>query len=395
MHCPICQSNNQQRLLSLARTPIYQHPLDAEIEVPLPHHVDLDYLFCETCGHAFQAEFDGALMDQIYANHYYTPAPDDIGHQFRDEFFSAIRPLITNVSIPNHILEIGSSSGEVLLNFKNQFPNACVQGYEPSQETALSAIGKGIPTKIQFFTPATVADEAHSYDLIVSRHVIEHIENFEAFWSAINQITHPDSLLLLETPSLESAMSRPSLAPFHVEHAHVFSSHSLTALAARYLWYPIFHHTTDSGNMILGFSQQTTRIIYPALPLFTSQLQQVIHQQCTRLEREIGNRKVLLWGAGAGGQTLISRHQLTPEKIIDGNPNKKGKKFCGLPWIIDYAPDVIQELQHENTEANYVIVIGSTFYREIRATLAAANWQGGILSPYEWKSEPMTGEPNE
>ena len=90
MHCPICQSNNQQRLLSLARTPIYQHPLDAEIEVPLPHHVDLDYLFCETCGHAFQAEFDGALMDQIYANHYYTPAPDDIGHQFRDEFFTDI-----------------------------------------------------------------------------------------------------------------------------------------------------------------------------------------------------------------------------------------------------------------------------------------------------------------
>ena len=147
--------------------------------------------------------------------------------------------------------------------------------------------------------------------------------------------------------------------------------------------------------MILGFSQQTTRIIHPVLPLFTSQLQQVIHQQRTRLEREIDNRKVLLWGAGAGGQTLISRYQLMPEKIIDGNPNKKGKKFCGLPWIIDYAPDVIQALQHENAETDCVIVIGSTFYREIRATLTAANWRGGTLSPYEWTLESMTGEPNE
>jgi hypothetical protein len=395
MPCPICQSNNQQRLLSLARTPIYQHPLDADIEVPLPHHVDLDYLFCEVCGHAFQAKFDGALMDQIYANHYYTPAPDDIGHQFRDEFFSAIRSLITHTPKPNHILEIGSSSGEVLLNFKNQFPNTRVQGYEPSQETARSAISKGIPTKIQFFNPATVADESHHYDVVISRHVIEHIEDFDSFWIAINKITHSGSILLLETPSLESAMSRPSLTPFHVEHAHVFSSHSLTTLAARYYWYPIFHSTTESGNMVLGFSQQKKNIITLVLPLFSSHLQQLIHQQRTRLLQQIGHQKVLLWGAGAGGQTLISRHQLTPEKIIDGNPNKKGKKFCGLPWIIEYAPDVIQELQHTNNEAGYVIVIGSTFYREIRATLAEVHWQGGILSPYEWKSEPETGELNE
>lgn len=394
MNCPICNHKESQLLLQLQHTPIYQHPVEPECDIPLPHYLDLEYRFCPGCGHAFQSHFDNVLMDSIYTNHYYTPAPDSIGHQFRDEFFTAIAQILSVLQPGCRILEIGSSSGEVLATFKQNINHPYLMGYEPSQNSAAAARQLGIPTRCEFFTPQSVQVETQPYDLIVSRHVIEHIIDFEAFWSAIAHIAHAGTCVILETPSLEVAMQKPSISPFHVEHAHVFSAHSLATLAAAHGWYAEQKHFTSAGNMILCFARDKALAAPIARPPFTTSLQQLLNWQAKRLTEEIGTRKVILWGAGAGGLSLICAHRLQPEQLVDGNPNKQGKKFCGQPWIIAYGPDVITRLveQNESNPEAYTIIIGSTFYREIRAMLAELNWQGGIISPYEWDNFPLQGE---
>lgn len=394
MNCPICHHHESQLLLQLQHTPIYQHPVDPACDIPQPHYLDLEYRFCPECGHAFQSHFDSVLMDSIYTNHYYTPAPDSIGHQFRDEFFTAIAQILNVLQPECRILEIGSSSGEVLATFKQNINHPYLMGYEPSQNSAAAARQLGIPTRCEFFTPQSVQVETQPYDLIVSRHVIEHIIDFEAFWSAIAHIAHAGTCVILETPSLEVAMQKPSISPFHVEHAHVFSAHSLATLAAAHGWYAEQKHFTSAGNMILCFVRDKALAAPIARPPFTTSLQQLLNWQAKRLTEEIGTRKVILWGAGAGGLSLICAHRLQPEQLVDGNPNKQSKKFCGQPWIIAYGPDVITRLveQNESNPEAYTIIIGSTFYREIRAMLAELNWQGGIISPYEWDNFPLQGE---
>lgn len=388
MNCPICNHHDSQLLFAQQRAPIYQHPLAPECEIPQPHYLDLEYRFCTNCGHGFQSHFDGNLMDRIYANHYYTPAPDNIGHQFRDEFFTAISSIIATLQPGCRILEIGSSSGELLATFKQKISQPYLMGYEPSQNSAAAAQQLGIPTRCEFFSLTSVQVEHQPYDVIVSRHVIEHIVDFSAFWQAIAHISHDQTRVLLETPSLEFAMAKPSIAPFHVEHAHVFSAHSLATLAAHYGWYAEQQHVTSAGNMVLSFVKDKTKLTTINLPTFNNSALELLGWQAKRLTKEMGSQKIILWGAGAGGLSLICAHHLQPELLVDGNPNKHGKKFCGQPWIVAYGPEAITKLQqdpgrNQNIE-EYSIIIGSTFYREIRAQLAALNWQGGIISPYEW-----------
>ncbi len=391
MNCPICNHHDTLPLLTLQRTPIYQHPLAPECDIPLPHYLDLEYHFCTNCGHGFQRHFDRELMDRIYANHYYTPAPDSIGHQFRDDFFTAIEPIVATLQPCCRILEIGSSSGEVLATFKQKISDPYLMGYEPSQNSAIAARQLGIPTHCEFFTPLSVQKETQPYDVIVSRHVIEHIVDFSAFWQAIADISHDQTRVLLETPSLDDAMVKPSIAPFSVEHAHVFSAHSLATLAASYGWYAEQQHITPGGNLILCFVRNKTQMIAIPPLTFSSRVQQLISWQADRLTKEIGTRKIILWGAGSGGISLICVHNLQPEVFVDGNPNKRGKKFCGQPWVIAYGPDAITKLQQDPDfkMEEYCIIISSTFHREIRANLAELNWQGTIISPYEWNPSAL------
>lgn len=386
MNCPICNNHDTLPLLELQHTPIYQHPLEANSNIPLPHHLDLEYRFCANCSHAFQSHFDGELMDCIYSNHYYTPAPDSIGHQFRDDFFTAISQIVHTLKPGCSVLEIGSSSGEVLAIFRQKIHNASIMGYEPSQKSAIAAKQLNIPTRCEFFTPQSVQQENKSYDVIVSRHVIEHISDFSAFWKAIALISHDDTRLILETPSLDDAMFKPSLAPFHVEHAHVFSTHSLATLAASYGWYAEQQSITQCGNLIISFLRDRGQNIAIAPLTINKQIKQLISWQGCRLAKEIGDRKIIMWGAGSGCINLICIHNLQPTFIVDGNPNKQGKIFCGQPWSISYGPDEITRLQqdpHCNME-DYCIIISSAFHQEIRNQLAELNWKGAIISPYEW-----------
>ncbi len=98
---------------------------------------------------------------------------------------------------------------------------------------------RGLDVREEFFTrEAAAAADIEPVDLIYARHVIEHIFDFEDFFVGVNAVTRPGADLVLETPSLDFHAAEGSLAPFHVEHIHVFALRSLARLAARHGWEP-------------------------------------------------------------------------------------------------------------------------------------------------------------
>jgi len=67
--CPVC-GDAPRALLSLSKQPIYQHPVPADAQVPGPYVVDLNWVRCDGCAHAWQAHFDEQLLETIYRSHY-------------------------------------------------------------------------------------------------------------------------------------------------------------------------------------------------------------------------------------------------------------------------------------------------------------------------------------
>lgn len=386
MNCPVCNYKKNTLLLKLNNFPIYQHPMDDTSNIPLPHVIDIEYSICRQCAHAFQLNYNKDILEAIYKHHYYTPSPENIGASFRYDFIKFISEnnIIDKKTL--NVLEIGCSSGEVLAELKTIYSNVDYHGIEPNEETAIAAEKKELIVEKAFFTEKIASSLCFKSDLIYSRHVIEHIFDFKDFFKAISKVSHSTSTLILETPSLDWSITQPSTQAFHVEHIHVFSERSLVTLANQFGWFKDKSIITSSGNLIISFTKKNIKRPLSVAPLNTEALQKYNNKIINNLQKVCKSGKFIFWGAGSSVMTLIALTKLRPEYIIDGNPNKVGKRFCGLNYNIHCALELTRELISMHRDTDYTMIISSSFYIEIEKELKRLGWRGIIYSPYACKS---------
>lgn len=371
--CPIC-SGTGDPLLSLLRRPIYQHPVAPDVNVPTPHTVDLAWTACTTCAHAWQPEFDAGLLEEIYRGYYYTPAPDGVGVQFREEFLAVMERL--GMLGPRRVLlEIGASSGDVLAELKRRTGAARSYAFEPNSENAVLARERGLDVRERFFTGSVVAENLDAADLIYARHVIEHIFDFDDFFAGLAAVATPAADLALETPSLDFHASQGSLAPFHIEHIHVFALRSLGALASRHGWGLRHAEVTRPGNLVAVFRRGVRGIEVPKPKL--DSLQHTVSKQQERLRRLLAERQLVFWGAGSSGVSLVSILGREPDIWTDGNPNKVGKRFAGLQRKI-VSPDAALAEVRSRKFTDPALVITSSFVNEILPRVRQLGWVGDV-----------------
>lgn len=379
-HCPICQSDNKSNLLSLRKFPVYQHPLPSDITVPEPLEVDLNYFLCSDCGHGYQAKYNRDVLENLYKQHYYTPRPPHIGRQFTLDFASFFEKCLSKQEY--HVLEIGCSAGEVLSELKSRMPKLTFAGIEPNEETRLSAQRLGFEVYDTFFSSAFADRLDQKFDVIFSRHVIEHVFDFDDFILASSKVLTPNGRMFIETPDLDWAIDHESRMPFHVEHISLFSKCSLSTLLERHGWYIQSHTTSDVGNLIVFCTKNQKDALKFQTPSHPSRLQESINQNQHVLTNLIKDKRVVMWGAGSGGRTLMSFLEFNPELILDGNTNKSDRYFAGLENCqIVSATDWLRS--NVDQSENWVMIIASSFYREIEAELEAHGWQGEVISPYK------------
>lgn len=372
--CPVC-SGTGRPALALPAQPIYQHPVSAEVTIPTPHAVDLKWVACADCAHAWQPEFDKMLLEQIYRSHYYTPAPDGIAVQFRGEFFATLDRF--GLTTPRQaLLEIGASNGDVLAELKTRTGAARAYAFEPDHENAAVARRRGLDVREQFFGAAMRGGDIDPVDLVYARHVIEHVFEFGDFFAGLNATATPTADLVLETPSLDHHAARGSVAPFHVEHIHVFSLCSLTRLAARHGWGLKRAEVTAPGNLIAWFARGATTAQTPRPSL--GGLQEAVTRQRLRLQGLLAGRRLVFWGAGSAGACLASMVGREPDLWTDGNPAKVGKHYAGSTREI-VSPQVAFAQAKSATPDPPLLVITSSFVDEILPRVRQLGWQGEIL----------------
>ena len=380
--CPVCASRVQPLpLLTLTRQPIYQHPVAADAVVPAPHSVDLAWIACAECAHAWQPEFDADLLERIYRSHYYTPAPDGIATQFRDDFLLAIDEFGL-LATRRVLLEIGASKGDVLADVRARTGAAVAYAFEPDRENAAVARRRGLDVREQFFGGATAVAGLQAAELILARHVIEHVFDFGDFFEGLNAVAAPDADLILETPSLDYHAVKESFDPFHVEHVHVFSLRSLATLARESGWDLRMHRVTRAGNLVATFKRapnsaiRGARIDAPAPAL--GGMQESYRRHRNGIRQQLKDRPLVFWGAGSAGVGLARLIDREPEYWTDGNPGKIGKKFVGFTRPI-VSPEEALSGAESLKGGNQLLVIASSFASEILPRVRALGWRGEVL----------------
>jgi len=353
---------------------IYQHPVPADALVAPPYTVDLSWVSCTDCAHGWQPDYDEKVLENIYRSHYYTPAPGGIALQFRNDFLAAIERfgIITD---RRALLEIGASDGDVLCELRTRTGSAHAYAFEPNQENAAVARQRGLEVYERFFGADVARDGLEAAGLVYARHVIEHIFDFDDFFAGLNAVATADADLVLETPSLDFHARESSLAPFHIEHVHVFGLRSLARLASRYGWGLMRNEVTADGNLIAWFRQGVQRPEPP--PPVLDGLQRSISERQRQWRQITAGRRLVFWGAGSTGVALVQMLGREPDFWTDGNPNKVGKKFLGLTSRIVTPAEALAAAAQDRT-GRPLLVIASSFAREILPRVRELGWTGEI-----------------
>jgi SAM-dependent methyltransferase len=369
--CPVCGGAGHA-VLSLPAQPIYQHPVPPGVSVPAPHTLDLAWHACDDCSHAWQPSFDAQLLASIYRSYYYTPAPGGIAVQFREDFLAALAEagLLEGRRV---LLEIGCSAGEVLAELVARTGAALACGFEPNTDNAVVARARGLDVRQRFFGRDAAREGLPPVDLLFSRHVIEHVFDFEDFFAGVVAVCAPGAALVLETPSLDFHAIRGSLDPFHIEHVHVFALRSLARLAARHGFGLVYSTVTGSGNLIAAFRAGAPVREVPAPEL--GALQAAVDARRARLRELFADRTLAFWGAGSSGVELAHTLGREPDAWTDGNPGKVGKRFVGLRSDIVAPAAALARLQAPGSR-DAALVITSSFFPEILPRVRELGWQG-------------------
>ena len=89
-------------------------------------------------------------------------------------------------------------------------------------------------------------------------------------------------------------------------------------------------------------------------------------------------RPLLFWGAGSAAVRLASTIGQAPDHWTDGNPAKIGKKFVGFDTLIVPPADALAAVM-ASADSGAVVVIASSFVREILPTVRKLGWRGETL----------------
>jgi len=371
--CPICHSNNLYVFLKRYNIPIVQNIIcrDENSAFAIPKG-DLFLNYCKTCGFVFNSEFLDKNL--IYGENY------DNRQIFSPYFYQYLQKLSDclilkyNINKTN-IIEIGCGDGSFLKLMVSKGNNRGI-GFDPSYKGEEYYCNGNIQFITDYYSPKY---SNYNADVIITRHVIEHIHNPLDLLRQIKNCFYEYSdkkKLIIETPDLNWIINNNAFWDFCYEHCSYFSPISILNLLDIAGFNNCELIPTFKGQYMISISQ-LSRIKNQENPHFTVNEKDIkLIEKYSKNENElIKNSQLLikkffecanvyLWGAGAKG--VIFANLVDPERkyitgIVDINPAKQQKFIPGTGHKI-ISPKNIKD-------TGIVIIMNNIYSEEIKKIL--------------------------
>ena len=209
--CRVC---NSRKIIELdINKKFYLSNLDKEINI--------GYSICEKCLFIFQSDYVG----NKFLNFYYEKSPMlrrlnptefEIDQNLRQSSFISKHMQIKNKSV----LEIGAHAGSFLCHLRDQFECKCYFDELSNEAREILSSQRGL---IDFRH-----NKSAKIELVILRHVLEHIYNLQSFFEYIKNIISSNGNIFIEVPDW-SHYDRYT-DPLMFEHLSQFNSYNLVYL---------------------------------------------------------------------------------------------------------------------------------------------------------------------
>ncbi|MFO1080739.1 MAG: class I SAM-dependent methyltransferase [Reyranellaceae bacterium] len=377
LECPVCSNTASWPLVTLADLPMVPcRYTDTRSQALAAERGTLALCLCAGCGHVYNQSFEPDRM-------HYDPAYDsDLGFsaRFRDYRARLVRRLVDAHGLrEKSIIEIGCGHGDFLSELCRAGANRGV-GYEPSQPGRDFAAGEGHVTVLP---EPLVAARAEPADFVCAQHVLEHLPDVVATLREARGVLKDNGAVYFEVPNGAARLRRRFVWDIAYEHVSYFSPTSL-AHALSDAGLAVSRLGTAFGDQYLqaeGGPARSSPSKHPSEALrvawreademrhgFADRLQGVLGYWRRRLDRALGEGRVVLWGAGAKAVSFLSLLRIGTDEVeyvVDINPRKVDRFVPGTGQRI-IAPEALAD--HRPTG---VFVMNPQYLEEIRAQLAS------------------------
>lgn len=287
----------------------------------------LELAWCSSCGHVENVAFKAELVD--YDGDYDNSLHFSPSIQHYSAALAA--RLVERYALHGrHVVEIGSGRGDFLLELC-RLTRGTGTGYDPTCLPVSDV--PGVTFVDEYFDPG---QHLRSYDLLVCRHVLEHLDDPGTLLRSLQADAPAGAVLYLEVPAAEFNFAPAGMWDCIYPHVSYFCEQSLRALVTR-CGFDVLDAGTSFDGQFLWVEARRGEVRAPAVPdigvheerlhAFSQSFRPTVVGWRERLARTEG---VVLWGAGMKGVTFLNAvdedARLT---VVDLNPRKWGKFLPG------------------------------------------------------------------
>jgi hypothetical protein len=283
-------------------------------------HLPLSFVRCVECGHIYNRAFDYHQVPYVMnPNRMYNHSPLWQAHlqHIGEQLHARLAPGAT-------VIEIGCGEGLLLQALALIRPDLRLIGFDPN--VSPRSLPPGITLRAELFDAAQHLPE-YQPDLLISRHVLEHLMNPRAFLQYIQlACTFHDQqpLLFLEVPCIDLALTQGRLEDFYYEHNSHFTQRSFTHLLKQ-ICAPVLCVETGYGEeVIFGMGQLDLKPEWLSHANsaweFSEQARATQEKIRTALNDIATQDSVVIWGGTGKSATFI---------------NTFGADNTRFPWVVD------------------------------------------------------------
>ena len=338
----------------------------------------LDFVRCNECTHIHNKSFN-------YQEVPYSKKPNLMFNQGKNwsDFINAIIQEITAVLPDNpSIVEIGYGDGSFLSSIQQKVKHGNFIGFDPHGATNDN---NQIKLYKELFHPIKQIPKLLP-DLIISRHVLEHMSNPLVFLQSISHATsleNINSLAYLEVPCIDNAIISQRTVDFYYEHNSHFSSQSFEKMIEK----------TNPQSLKIGHGYNK-EVIYALIRwgninnqeknineakeyfISTEKSKNIIIKQLNNFLKK--KFKIAIWGGVGKSASFINHYEIDNQKIpivIDSDKEKVGMYVPGMGQEILYrdflklnpvdiiiippqwrANDIVSEIRRENINFKKILI---------------------------------------